>query len=163
MRLASLIISAIIGATLAAPGIGNLVGDVGDTTCVEGDTTCVVDDGTETGDEPAVEDEDEGTPETTEVTEAEEGTHGALVSQVAKCAPRGAEAKEAGNGSHGSFVKAAAHGSSATVGEDEFDTSTTEGAQALCDAFAAPADEPAAEETADSDAPAHGKGHAHKK
>ena len=94
-------------------------------------------------------------PEDEEADEAEDGdgADGEAVSTVAQCAPRGGfGALVEGMANHGEYVTAAAHGETvtlavpsiedvegtATLGETtttEFDLSTVEGAEALCDAL----------------------------
>jgi hypothetical protein len=87
------------------------------------------------------------TPET-EAPEAEDA-HGAIVSTVAKCAPKGKDPlldAEGAPANHGGYVKVAAHGDSLTTPWGTFDLSTQAGADALCAALdAARAELPAVE------------------
>ena len=83
--------------------------------------------------------EEDGTEELEESDEVEDdgdAAHGALVSTVAECAPRGRDAREAGLPNHGFFVRAAAHGEDVEF-EADGEThvaalSTQEGADAFC-------------------------------
>lgn len=98
--------------------------------------------------------------------EVDDDGHGAIVSTVAHCAPKGKEAREAGLPNHGYFVSAAARGEVVEFeagGEaHSADLSSQEGADAFCvlaDELLAAAAEPgsAAAEGGDSDG-AGGKG-----
>lgn len=75
-------------------------------------------------------------PESPEASEASD--HGAIVSTVAHCAPRGKDPLLAVDGApqhHGGYVSAAAHGDTLTTPWGTFDLSTQAGADALCAAL----------------------------
>jgi hypothetical protein len=77
------------------------------------------------------------TSEAPEESEApdEDGTHGQIVSTVAKCAPHGKDpllSVEGAPTNHGGYVRPAAHGESLTTPWGTFDLSTQAGADALC-------------------------------
>lgn len=103
-------------------------------------------------------DEEPDADEEPEDETEEDGTHGELVSSVAKCAPSGKAAREAGLPNHGTFVRAVARGEAIEFEVDgtthSADLTTPEGAAAFCAlvdellaaAEGAEADEPEAEE-----------------
>ncbi|MFA5892047.1 MAG: hypothetical protein WDA27_14025 [Actinomycetota bacterium] len=66
-----------------------------------------------------------------------DAVHGAVVSLVAGCAPKGHDPRFAGLvvKNHGGFVSAAARGGTAEVAGSVFDLSTVAGAQAFCSAL----------------------------
>ena len=62
--------------------------------------------------------------------------HGEIVSTVAHCAPRGQERVDGFDlANHGAYVSTAAQSGMLSVAAGEFDLSTLDGAQALCDAI----------------------------
>lgn len=109
-------------------------------------------------DEQPEQEPDEVVEEPDELVEDDEAgaDHGAIVSTVAACAPRGREARDAGLPNHGYFVSAAARGESVTwtlvddTGAEtvlEADLTTLDGATAFCAAVTSgdtdqPSDEP---------------------
>ena len=114
--------------------------------------------------EPTAAPEDcaEATPAASGSPEAEaadaDGEHGAIVSTVAQCSPKGKDPLldvAGAPANHGGYVKAAAHGDTLTTPWGGFDLSTQAGADALCASFAAARDA-LPEETA-ATAKQHGK------
>ena len=75
------------------------------------------------------------TPTPSETDDAEDGTHGQIVSTVAHCAPKGKDPLldvEGAPANHGGYVKPAAHGDTLTLPWGEYDLSTQAGADDLC-------------------------------
>ncbi len=102
----------------------------------------LLDEDVDASDDDASDDEDEDELDTEELEER----HGAIVSTVAHCSPRGRTAKDGGWPNHGTFVSAAANGlplevtvTDPTTGEPttiSADLSTLAGAEAMCAAIA---------------------------
>lgn len=130
-RLMLFLAGGLVAAALLGPGAGMLVGDQsGNDPVVTEPTpseTPVVEEST-----PPAEDEEEAGTEGDEA-----GSHGALVSRVAHCAPRGKDPlfEQLDQDTHGDFVRAAAHGDTISVGGESYDLSTEQGVEDLCDAL----------------------------
>jgi hypothetical protein len=123
---------------------------------------------------PTVEPSESEVPEPSDAPESEApepsesaDAHGAVVSTVAHCAPKGHDPLldvDGAPGSHGAFVSAAAHGTSLTTPWGTFDLSTQAGADALCAAVdaARAALPPAPAKTHGKQAKEHRKPHVEK-
>lgn len=118
-------------------------------------------------DEETLEEEDAPSEDPDNEPAPEDGqlSHGALVSTVARCAPRGPEARELfEQRNHGAFVAAAAQGRELEVLGETFDLSSPEGVEALCDFVAEPPEqedeEPDTSEETDAEVESQQSAHA---